>query len=138
MPASPVDSLLGFSFGEIVVLENTASLLHFLLGVLVALSGCPLRGLAFYTAYQAGMVPVKLLLADWYTLGDLDWDLVGDELEFLAGLGLVLALGLGGKLQGGMPGKMLCDSRVLAAIFGLTAIYWTLMLASGWAPPEKP
>ena len=106
--------------------------------MLVALSGCPLRGLAFYTAYQAGMVPVKLLLADWYTLDDLDWDLVGDELEFLAGLGLALALGLGGRLEGSRLGRLLCDPRLLAALFGAAALYWIVMLASGWAPPAKP
>lgn len=136
--AAALDSVLGLTLGGVVVLENLASLLHFLAGALIALSGCPRRGLAVYTAYQAGMVPVKLLLADWYSLRDLDWDLVGDELEFLAGLGLVLALGMGGRLSERRYARLLCDLKVLLLIFGGAALYWTVMLATGWTPEYKP
>ncbi len=139
MPVSSLlDSILGFSLGEIIVLENTASIIHFLAGVAIALSGCPLRGLAIYTAYQAGMVLVKFAVADWYTIGDLDWDLVGDELEFLAGLGLVLGLGMGGRLSKARSARLLCNVKVLAAIFGAAALYWTILLVNGWTPPSKP
>jgi len=138
LPLDALTGLTGVSLGEVIVLENLASILHFLAGVVIALSGCPATGLAVYAAYQTGMTLVKFAVTDWYTVGDIDWDLIGDMVEFLAGMGLVWGLGLAGRLRDARLARLACNKKVLASVFGLVALYWTILLLQGWEPPAKP
>lgn len=129
--------LLGFSLGEVVVLENLASSIHLIAGVLFAATGCLRLGFTAYTSYQVVMTLVKFAFADWYTASDLDWDLVGDMIELLAGVGAVYSLGVQGRLRG-TASRILCNSRLVLAVFVAVATYWTVLIATGWSPPSKP
>ncbi len=110
--------ILSHNYLFITVLENTASWLHLLGGLVVALLGCPGRYLAAYALYQPYTTTAKTLLFPGHGLADWSWDFIGDNVEFLAGIGLGAATAPG-RMAGSPAARGYCEWRTVGLLLGL-------------------
>ena len=121
---------LSRTIAEIVVLENPASLFHFLLGLGLApiRGGCARRVFAVFLAYQAVTTLLKTILIGETGAEILD-DLVGDTVEYMAGAGLAFLSGLDGRVE---PRGLLedaCSWRGIGLGLLVVAVAWTAAVA---------
>jgi hypothetical protein len=119
--------LLSHKYLTVTVLENPASWLHLVGGLIAAFFGCPGRYLAAYALYQLYTTAAKTILFPSHGLADWSWDFLGDNLEFLAGIGLGAALAPPRASSG--QGRM-CSWRIVALLLGLLTLAWLAALAS--------
>jgi len=119
----------------IFVLENLASIVHFIAAFLATVWSCGRRFFPFYAAYQAGGSVAKELFLPSFTLADVGWDFFGDLVEYLAGAGAAYVAGLADsrRLQGRVA--LICSPRVMAAALAAMLVFWAAAFASGWTPP---
>lgn len=111
---------------EVVILENLASILHFLFAILVAMLGCGARVFWAYAFYQLLTTTLKTLLIPGYPLSDWTWDFLGDTLEFLTGIGLATVLGLDSRIRPSPVVKRACSTRGILVGLALLMLLWTI------------
>lgn len=111
---------------EIVILENLASILHFLFAIAVTALGCGVRVFWVYAFYQLLTTTLKTLLIPGYPLSDWSWDFLGDTLEFLTGVGMAYALHLDSRIKPPPAVERACSTRgILVGLLLLMAL-WTI------------
>ncbi len=109
---------------EILVLENAASIFHYLAAIAIAAAGCARPATAAYTLYQVYTTIAKTLAFPEHTLADWPTDLLGDTIEFIAGAGTAWLLGIDSEIR--LPGKAAkaCTWKgIMMALAALTLVW---------------
>lgn len=125
---------------EFVVLENLASISHFLFAFALTVIGCGARVFWAYAFYQFYTTAAKTLSFPDHTLRDWTWDFVGDTVEFLIGIGLATALGVNSKITPPPPVRRACSKRGILVGLGLLTLVWLVFylrsLSAGALEPK--
>ena len=111
---------------EVVILENLASILHFLFAIAVTMLGCGSRVFWAYAFYQLLTTTLKTLLIPGYPLSDWTWDFLGDTLEFLTGVGLASVLGLDSRIKPPPVAERACSTRGILVGLALLMLLWAI------------
>jgi len=111
-------------FWEVVVLENPASILHFVAAIALTLLGCGRQTFWAYTAYQVYTTIAKTLAFPEHTLADWPDDMLGDIVEYAAGIGVAWAAGLDSRVS--LPGRLAsaCTWRGVMVGLALVTLVW--------------
>jgi len=112
---------------DFIVLENAASIVHFLFAVLVTLLGCHRRVFPVFAFYQFITTLAKTLAFPQHTLADWSWDFFGDVFEFLIGIGIVEAAGLAGRYKTGGFVERACSVKGILVGLAVLLVVWLFM-----------
>ncbi len=115
---------------EVVVLENLASIVHFLFAVLVAAMGCSHRVFVAYTFYQLVTTILKTATDPSHGLSDWSWDFVGDTLEYVMGVGVAQLAGWESRLASKPRVQALCTGKSILAGLTLLMLVWLILFLS--------
>ncbi len=113
---------------EFVVLENLASMIHFLAAFALTVIGCAKRFFWVYTLYELVTTGIKTAVYPGHTLVDWTWDLMGDIMEFLMGIGLAYVLGVESRIHDSPSVARICEWKTLLAFISALMAAWIIAL----------